>query len=112
MVRARPIPRQLLIHTVEYEEYLNDDGWGDEFAEKVTIERVRMDVNEKVSRSQTSSGTKATNILFVDRTHSSPYPKFKKKSKIYWDGDEYEIDSVKALYDSDQVPHHYELGLV
>lgn len=108
----RPLPKKLLIHEIEYSEYAGSNGWDGSFNVPTMIENVRVDPKTAIKRTSDSFSKDVNHIVYVDRTHSKPYPKFKEKSKITWKGKEYELNEVKEFYDTDpNEPHHYELGL-
>lgn len=106
---VKPIPLQLLIHTISYQEYYNNDGLGSGFKEPVTINNVRVDPVTSVIRSSLRDDTEANSVIFIDRTHSTPYLEFKEKSKITFKSKAYEIVQVKTLFDDQELPHHYEV---
>lgn len=109
----RPIPKKLLPHTIEYKELAGSDGWDDKFKKPVNIYNVRVVVNESVRRTSNSNDKVERNMLYADRVHTSPYPDFKAKSKVVWNGKTYEITDVKRIIDTDpNIPHHYEMELV
>ncbi|MRG87002.1 putative minor capsid protein [Salinibacillus xinjiangensis] len=107
----KPIPKQLLIHTIEYEEFTENNGWDDSWAPPVTIQNVRVEPISRLNRSSNSEGEQANHVVIVDRVHSSHYPEFKEKSKITFDGNSREVVEVKPFYAFGKTPHHYELGL-
>lgn len=109
---VRPIPKHLLIHQIIYKEYVGSNGWDGNFSPGIPIQHVRVDPVMNVSRKPGTVSSEAKHIVFVDRSHSTPYPdKFLEQSKIEWNGKEYELVVVKPLYDTSQIPHHYELEL-
>lgn len=110
-MRIRPIPKKLLIHTINYLELAANNGWDNSFSEAITIDFVRVEPASSVQRTATSEGSDIKHILFVDRVHSSRFPDFKEKSKIVWNGQTFELKQIKPHYDFGVIPHHYELGL-
>jgi len=107
---VRPIPKNLLIHEVEYREYIQDDRWGDRFGDPVTLRYVRVEPASDLRRDATKESMPSETVLFIDRVHSSPFIEPKEKSKITFRGREYEVHQVKALYAFGL--HHYEVVLV
>jgi hypothetical protein len=108
---AKPIPLQLLIHTIQYAAKSGNNGWDDTFLDAVEIKNVRVEPAVNLKRSSTKVSSEAQHLVFVDRTHSTPYPEFEKGSKVTWKNVEYELASVKPFYDTGDIPHHYELEL-
>ena len=112
MSGIRPIPKNLLIHSVEYREYLEDDRWGDGFADPITIEFVRVEPATALNRNTTREEIVAQHILFVDRVFSKPFVEMKEKSKVKFQGKEYEVHKVNIRYTFGPAPHHIEVELV
>lgn len=106
---AKPIPLKLLIHTISYEEYYNNDGLGSGYKAPITINYVRVDPITSVTRSSMKNDVEGDSVIFIDRTHSTPYLRLKEKSKITFKEKNYEVVKVKTLYDSAETPHHYEV---
>ena len=112
MTYIKPIPVNLLIHTVSYEENSGvSDGWDDSYNVPIDIQFVRVEPIKSYNRSSNSEGKTAQHTVFIDRVNSSPYLDFKVNSRITFKGKSYEVTEVKPLYDLDDIPHHYELGL-
>jgi hypothetical protein len=108
---AKPIPLSLLIHTIDYAEKTGNDGWNDTHSNPVQIKNVRVEPAVNLKRSSQKVSSDAKHLVFVDRTHSTPYPEFKELSNVTWKGKEYELVAVKPFYDTGEQPHHYELEL-
>ena len=109
-MRVKPIPLTMLIHKITYSENIGSDGWDGKFAEGIEINNVRVIPRSSLKRTSTSISDEVQHVIFVDRTYSSKFPAFKKDSKIMWDK-EYELAEVNPIYDTSNIPHHYELGL-
>lgn len=108
----RAIPRRLLIHSVEYEEYAGSGTWEDEFSEPITIRGVRVEPVSRLNRSSDSEGEQVSHIVFVDRVNSSAFPDFKIRSRITFRGVSREVIDVKPFHAFDtKGPHHYEVEL-
>lgn len=105
------IPKYLLIHSIIYQEKIDDDGWGrEEYGPEIVIDNVRVELNAKRVKSTNSEGEEFAHKIFVDRINSSQFPDFKLGSKIIFNGHDYKIVDVKILYALKPViPHHYEL---
>lgn len=107
MVRA--IPKKLLIHSIEYEAFSGNDGWGDTWDEPITINNVRVNPVSSLNRSGNSEGEQVNHVVFVDRKHSSHFPVFTIRSRITFNGVPREVVDVKPFYGFDSTPHHYEI---
>jgi len=103
-----PIPKGLLIHTVTYEEMTKSE-WGDSFAAPVTIEHVRVEPKNTLSRNGTGSTITSDTLLFWDSVHSTPCA-FVEDSKVTFSGREMIVVSVSDYYDESKL-HHKEVRL-
>ena len=112
MSGIRPIPKNLLIHTVEYREYQYDERWGDSFAEPVTLEFVRVEPATAMNRNAIREEITAQHVLFIDRAHSKPFVQMKEKDRVTFQGQEYEVHRVNPHYAFGPDPHHLEVELV
>ena len=108
----RPIPKKLLIHSVEYREHLEDDRWGDGFADPVTLEFVRVEPATSMNRDTSKEEVVARSVLYIDRTHSKPFVQPKEKDRIIFGGEEYEVHKVDVHYAFGPRIHHLEVELV
>lgn len=111
IMNVRPIPRSLLIHSIEYKEVTEGDGWDDSYKDPLTIYNVRVNPVKSLSRNSESISSNAKHIVLVDRLFSSAFPDFVEKSLITWNGNDYELVKVNPFYDTRKAPHHYELEL-
>lgn len=107
---ANPIKRRLLIHSIEYKQKQEDDGWGNEYAEPLTIEKVRVEPKTKLVRSGTGESVESTTTVFWDVVFSTPAT-FVKGSKLTFNGNEMELRQVDEFYDGEKL-HHLELRLI
>lgn len=112
MPGIRPIPRKLLPHTIQYEEYTGGDGWGDEYAPAITINYVRVEPSTYLKRSTSQEEILAKNIVFIDRVSSSPFIMLKEKGRVIFNGTEYEVHKVNPFYTFSNTIHHIEVELV
>ena len=109
------LPKDWLIHTIEYNGYTGKkDGWGNPAYEpKIIIENVRYDETTVFSRDNTQSKIVANGIIFVDATHSNPIPDFKEESLILINGRELTLKKiVTCYYPNENRVHHYELEVI
>lgn len=109
---VKPIPKRLLIHSVDYREYIQDDRWGDRFADPITLRFVRVEPATALNRDATKEEIPARAILFLDRVFTRPFVEPKEKSRVTFQGHEYEVHEVKALYAFGPDVHHFEVVLV
>ena len=110
MYLANPIKRRLLIHSIEYKEKQEDDGWGNEYKEPQTINQVRVEPKTKLVRSGTGESVESTTTVFWDVVFSTPAT-FVKGSKLTFHGNEMELRQVDEFYDGEKL-HHLELRLI
>ncbi|PSL41707.1 minor capsid protein [Salsuginibacillus halophilus] len=110
---VKPIPKNLLIHTVTHEPYEEGGGWDEpESSEPVTIERVLVQPASALRRNSNADRIEAENVLFVDRANSSAFPDIKAKDTVKFDGKSHEVHKVNKQYAFGPKPHHIEVELV
>ena len=115
MLKAPPIPRYLLIHTIQYEELTGrvDDYGKPTYAANQTIMNVRVDNTSGYMRTGIEQSDSSNTLVFVDSTFSKPFVDFKKESKVTFNGKEMSIQRVVPCYQPGTNDlHHYELELV
>lgn len=108
---VRPIPRKVLIHTIDYKHLVGNNGWDDEFDDPVKIIRVRVVPTSRIHRTMQSEGREATHRVFIDRQYSEPFLEPSEGSRVTWQGKEFTVGKVSAHYDFSETPHHYEVEL-
>lgn len=108
---VKPMPKEILIHEVIYEEFDESDRYGDQFKEPVTLEYVLVQPTSSIKRSNTTEEVGYNSLMFFDCVNSTP-PNvlFTKGSKITHNGDKMIIDKVNPIYTFSL--HHYELELI
>jgi len=111
-VSIRPIPKKLLIHSVEYREFIEDQRWGDGFADPVTMEFVRVEPATSMNRDTSKEEVVARTVLYIDRVHTKPFVQPKEKDKVVFQGEEYEVHKVDVHYAFGPRIHHLEVELV
>ncbi|MBU9711065.1 putative minor capsid protein [Evansella tamaricis] len=115
MAIIRPIPRKLLIHEVEYREYLGSGRNGETWAEDkdmISLKHVRIEPSSEVKRTAYGDERQLHGILFIDHRNSNPNIKPKEKSKVYFNGQEHFVNKVDVIYGLGNTPHHYEVELI
>jgi len=112
-VIIKPIPKHLLPHTVEYEEYQEGDGITKEsgFLPAVTLSFVRVQYQSIIKKTNNSEDELFDAILFYDVVNSSSSSDFTftKKSKITHNGKTMAIEKVNPV-EAFKL-HHYEIGM-
>ena len=113
MSGIRPISRRLLPHTIQYEKYIGDDGWGSGgYEEAIEINRVRVEPKSSIRRNNTNEQVEGDYILVIDALNSNPYVEPKEKDKITFNGKKLEVKESKVFYAFSDKPHHLEVGLI
>lgn len=107
---VKPIPKKLLKSSILYEEFVEDD-WGARFLAQIEITNVRLEPINSVFRSNIKDDVEGSTLLFVDRTFSKPYIRLKERSKVTFQGIEYEVMKVNEYFDDQPTIHHYEIIL-
>lgn len=112
-MRARPIPRNLLIHDVVYKANLQG-GWGGETADPVAIQHVRIEpprtVGRNLGRSNTQETVAHSLVMFMSPVHTNPFLSVKEGDFIEWKGSDYEVVGVEDYYEFKTL-HHKEVLL-
>lgn len=113
-MRIRPLDPSWLIHDIEYEERIGEDEYQNpRYAPKEKIESVRVDFSKVYSRTMDGVQVVAEGVIFVDSTHSFPFPDFKEASKIHFEGGVLHLKKVVPVYNPKvNAIHHYELEVV
>jgi len=108
------LPKQLLIHSIKYEEYQGIDDWDNEqFADPINIKHVRFDDTTVFSRDSNQNKIVADAVIFVDAKHSKPKTDFQERSKILFNGKNYVIKKVIPCYHpTKNKVHHWELEVI
>ncbi|WP_017379742.1 putative minor capsid protein [Paenisporosarcina sp. TG-14] len=109
---ARSIPKRLLIHSVNYEEYVGDDRYGETWAKPIEIKFVRVEPSRKVTSNANGEDIVAQSLIFIDAKHSKPFVKMEKGSKVTFNGVETFVNKVDPLYAFGPNIHHYEIEVV
>lgn len=111
---VKPIPKHLLIHTVQYHEIILGGRYGTEYKDPVTLENVLVQFGTVVKRTNTAGNRDETKeakaVLFIDVTHSTPFIIPVEKSKINLNGQEFTINLVDHLFTTQL--HHLEVELI
>ena len=110
---VKPIPKELLIHEVDYEEYKGTGNFGDEWEDSVTIDHVRFEPETKITRDANGEEVKTQGTLFLDAVNTPKFRQMKVNSKVTFDGQEMRVNACDVLYAFDpDTPHHYEVELI
>lgn len=111
MKKIPPIPKELLIHTIEYYEYDSNSRYGDDWKEPVTVEFVRVEPNRAMQNSVPFDEIESVIgvTIFYDCTHSTPI-NVVTKSKIVWNSREMYLNSFDEMYGIETTPHHKVLA--
>lgn len=111
-MRIKPIPRKLLIHTIEYEEFVKDGSFGEEFAPVETLTRVLVQPKTEIMRDSYQEEIQIDAIVFLDSVNTPNFKRLKEKSKVHFGEREWRVVACDALYTFDPaIPHHYEVKL-
>lgn len=110
----KPIPKKLLIHTVDYAEYKGSDGgWSGgsgSYLPAVTYHAVRLEPSTQLLNDGTGTSVTAKAVMFIDMVNSDYANRIpKEKSKVTFQGVEYVVKQVDYLYA--RTLHHLEVYL-
>lgn len=111
---VRQIPKRLLIHTVQYQEYVGTSGgWGGtggSYKPAVDYKHVRVEPSTQMLTDSTGNSMTAKAVLFIDMVNSDYNNNIpKEKSKVTFEGIEYVVKQVDYLYA--RTLHHLEVYL-
>lgn len=111
MLRIRPIPKRLLIHTAEYEQFEENGRYGEEYLPAITLKHIRINFERSFSRAGNTESKSVKALMFFDQANSSAEGdfEFKEKSKVTFQGVTMLITRINPLY-TDTL-HHYEIEL-
>lgn len=107
---VRPIPKKLLLHTVSYEAFIQDD-YGNKYASPQTIQYVRVEPKNAIARSNIRDDEEGTTLLFLDQRYSTPFLRPVERSRITFNGRRYEVNRVNEFWADEATIHHIEVEL-
>jgi len=109
---VKPIPKAVLIHSAQYEEYAGNDRHGESYKDPITLYNVRIEEISNIVRSNMSEETLFDALLFYDVVNSSAEAAFtfKEKSKVTFDGKTMLVKKINKA--AAFKLHHYEVELV
>lgn len=111
-MRIKPIPKRLLIHTIEYEEFVKDGSFGEEFAPRESIESVLVQPKTEIRRDMYQEEIQIDAVIFLDAVNTPKFKPLKEKSKVHFNGREWRVVACDALYTfNPAIPHHYEVKI-
>lgn len=108
-----PIPRSLLIHKAVYAREAGAKRWSEAvLTDRQELQFVRIEPSEQIVRDKNNAEIQTAATLFYDCRNSLPKEtEFAVDEIILFNGQQYKIQSVEALYDEKRL-HHYELELI
>ena len=113
MAVIKAIPKKLLMHIIEYEEFLKDGSFGEQFATMESISFVLVQPKTEMRRDANNEEVQINAIVFLDAVNTPKFKPLKEKSKVHFQGREWRVNACDALFAfNPTVPHHYEVGLV
>lgn len=105
------MPLEILIHEVQYEEYIEQGRHGNDFKEPITLEQVLVQPVSSIKRTNHADEVAYNSLMFFDCVNSRPSDvTFIKKSKIIFNGETMIVNKVNPIYTFDL--HHYEIELI
>lgn len=107
-----PIPKRLLIHSATLKSVTEDKWQGQTLTTVAELKHIRIEPTSRHITDKQNRQINLTALLFYDIIASSPKNvDFAQEQKIIFNGKEYTIETIEALYDESKL-HHYELGLI
>lgn len=112
-IKVKPIPRNLLIHTITYEEFTGDAAFGEQFSPPVVIANVLIQPLHKTRRDSNGVEVEVNSLVFLDSVNTPLARPLISRSKVSFGADTLRVITCEPLYAFDPVtPHHYEVTLV
>lgn len=107
-----PIPKRLLIHSCTLKTPVSEDGYGKTvYSEPVMLEKVRIEPSAAVITDKQNRQRQLSALLLYDCRSSKGLTEFKTEDIVCFNGTEYSVGKIDALYDGKRL-HHYEVGLI
>ena len=72
MYMIRPMPKAILIHSVQYKEYVGEDRYGNSFKEPITLKNVLIQPVSAITRGNIGENIIFNSLMFYDCTNSMP----------------------------------------
>ena len=110
-MKIRPIPRELLTHTVTLKHRVPGGVWGGINEVPQVLERVRIEPKQALTYTKSNQALTLTTVLFIDAVHSTPPAGIDLDDTVEFGGDVYTVKSIARQHALDSF-HHYEIGLV
>lgn len=111
-VYIRPIPKKLLIHSIEYEEFKEDGSFGEEFHPIETITNVLVQPRTEIRRDYNNEEVEIQAVIFLDAVNTPIFKPLREKSKVHFNGRVWRVVSCEHLFTFDfSTPHHFEVGI-
>ena len=107
----RPIPKRLLCHSIEYQEYLGQGNFGESWGDPETIDCVRFEPKTAIRMDANGEEIETQGIIFMDTVNTPNCKPLKVKSKVTFNGIEMRVHACHPYYGFNQV-HHYEVEVV
>lgn len=110
----KPIPKNLLPHTVMLYKNVNSGGFYEEtsLSSRTELTYVRMEPSSKIVRDKNNAEIQLSATLFYDCKNSIPRGvAFATDDVVSFNGVKHRVKVVEPLYDRRKL-HHYELGLI
>lgn len=112
MKNVQPIPKELLIHSIIYKEFVKTGTFEKEYLPEEVIENVLVQPNTELKSSGNNEEVRTKAVIFLDRLNTPNFKALKPDSIVIFGGTECTVISCEALYDFHPlVPHHYEVTI-
>ena len=113
-MRAAPIPRSLLPHTIlhYYGKPAQDNDGNVTWPSSREVKWVRIDPSGRLVSTMDNTEIRLSGLMFYDERNSAPRGAvFAVGDRVEWNGKPYRVETAEMLYDGAR-PHHQEVGLV
>lgn len=107
MARFMPIPKSMLVYTIEVRL---PDGIGG-FNDGVVVEHVAVQMEQSVCADEHRSADAGAGVVFIDATHSKPAMDVPAGSRVVLGGQSYLVAKAARIEATHGRVHHWELTL-
>src|SRR5690606_4069498 len=112
MMHIEPIPISLLIHSIEYEEFIKVSTYDKEYKPVEIIDNVLVQPIVSIKKDSRGQEVQTKAVIFLDSVNTPNCKELKVDSKITFGSLSGTVIACEPLYTFDTItPHHYEVTI-
>lgn len=114
-MNVAPIPKNMLIHSIDYYQHTGRDKWSnDTFSDPVTVSFVRVEPSTSFERNTLDNKQVFNSVIFIDAVNSKHEGiNFTERSKVLFKGREMVVKkAIELTQPFKDALHHWELEVV